>query len=196
MTRATSPAARRRAMRSTGGLAAGEHEVQARRQVQDERLEELVQRVAVGGVGVVDDQRQVTRRRPARRSRRRSRRGRRPGPGCPASRARSVPAARRRRRTAARQLVDELARQRERCPAGRRAADLDARDGGGDRPQQRRLAPPGGCDHERQPVLENEGRPAPPSERRPTGRRASARTLRQLAMTRSVRGRRERGGTE
>ena len=30
-------------------LAAGEHEVQARRQVQDERLEELVQRIAVAG---------------------------------------------------------------------------------------------------------------------------------------------------
>ena len=147
-------------MRSTGGLAAGEHEVQARRQVQDERLEELLQRVARRGVGVVDDQRQVTLDDAARRSRRRSRRAHRPGPGCPASPvaecAGSSSSAEDRPRA---ELVDELARQRERRPAGGRAADLDARDGGGDRTQQRRLAPTGGGDHQRQPVLENEGDP-------------------------------------
>ena len=179
--RATSPAARRRAMRSTGGLRHASTRCRRGRQVQDERLEELVQRIAVGGVDVVDDERPCPRRRRGRRDR-----ADRCGQG-----ARLVRVVRRVGRGAGRQvvvdagaraaeLVDELTRQ------ARTASSRPA--GGSPRCSGRRrrspAASPSCPNRGRRPRASaggrGPGRPAPLSVRRPSGPRASARRLRHV----------------
>ena len=156
--RATSPAARSRAMRSGGG----------RRQASTRcsrggRCSTSASRNSRSGsplrdVGVVDDDERVRRRSPAAAAAQTAaaraavwsgwsaesgaRRGRQ-----------QVGVERRGRRH---EPVDELARQGERGPAGRRAGDLDGRCRAREPPQHRRLAPAGGRDHERQAVGERD----------------------------------------
>ena len=140
--------------------AARQYEVQARREVEDQGLEELLQRVARRDVGVVDDEDGVLVDR---------RRGR--GADVGGERGGLVGVVRRVGSVAGRQQLDvdagrpagqsveQLARQRERRPAGRRAGHLDGRCARHELPHHRRLAPTRRRDHERQAMREDEARP-------------------------------------
>ena len=161
--------------------AAGQHEVQPRREVEDQRLEEVLQRVAGGDVGVVDDDDRVVddrRRRPRRRCWRRARRS---GRGCPASRERRGPAAGRRRSLGARSASPSSswrARENGVQPAGGRVTSM-ARCA-----TARAAAPSSSCPNPApRPRGSGGGRgrgaPARPTGHRHPGRRTSPATLRQ-----------------
>ena len=173
--------------------ARGQHEVQLRRQVHHERLEEVAQRVGLLDIGVVEDHERVH--------------GDRIGGGGAhgggehaalgvvvdrvgrqAMREQVVGAGR------GHELADELARQRERGPAGRRAGDLDGRCRARERAEHRGLPPAGGRDHERQPMGERDVYP----RRRPgidiPGGGHQARSVRPARMAEDAGGRRQCGG--